>query len=57
MKLRPYLSIDIETTGLDTRKSEILSIGIILDDGVTPIDQLRRREIFIRLNDYSHQEP
>jgi len=57
MKIRPYLSLDIETTGLDTRKSEILSIGMVLDDGVTPFDQLRRKEIFVKLSDYSHQEP
>lgn len=32
--MRPYESIDIETTGLDRQRSEVLEIGIVADLGV-----------------------
>jgi oligoribonuclease (3'-5' exoribonuclease) len=40
MIIHPYLSIDIETTGLDCEKDRILEIGAIYDDGITPIEKL-----------------
>lgn len=46
-KIRPYLAIDLETTGLDVVKSQILQVGWVLDDGVSPIDQLLRNTFFI----------
>ena len=36
----PYLSIDIETTGLDPETCQILEIGAIYDDWTKPIDTL-----------------
>ena len=36
----PYVSIDIETTGLDPDTCQILEIGAVWDDWTKPIDQL-----------------
>ena len=38
--MRSYISIDIETTGLDTTRSHVLQIGAVYDDGVTPLELL-----------------
>jgi oligoribonuclease len=45
-----YVSVDIETTGLDTEKCEILSIGAIIEDTnkLLPIDQLPKFHIAIK---------
>ena len=37
-----YVSIDIETTGLDPATCQTLEIGAVVDDWKTPIDQLPR---------------
>ncbi len=37
----PYVSIDIETTGLDPATCQVLEMGAVLDDWRTPIDQLQ----------------
>jgi len=37
----PYVSIDIETTGLDPETCQILEIGAVWDDWTKPIDELR----------------
>lgn len=47
-KLRPYLALDIETTGLDVEKSQILQIGWVIDDGVSPLDQLKKGSVIIK---------
>lgn len=36
----PYASIDLETTGLNPDTCQILEVGIVIDDWVTPIDEL-----------------
>jgi len=42
MKIAPYVgeyvSIDIETTGLNPENCQILEIGAVIDDGTTPIE-------------------
>ena len=38
----PYVSIDIETTGLDPATCQTLEMGAVVDDWKTPIDQLPR---------------
>ena len=48
MKIRPYLAIDIETTGLDVERVQILQIGWVIDDGVSPLDQLKRGSVIIK---------
>jgi hypothetical protein len=38
----PYVSIDIETTGLNHETCQTLEVGAVIDDWKTPIDQLPR---------------
>lgn len=56
MKLRPYLSLDLETTGLDTKKSQILQIGWVLDDGVSPVSKLKRGTCLIENRQINYGE-
>lgn len=55
-KLRPYLSLDIETTGLDTEKSHVLQIGWVIDDGFSPRDQLKRGSVIIKESEIKYGE-
>lgn len=43
----PYISIDLETTGLSLHNSQILQIAAIYDDGTTPIDSLPSYNVYI----------
>lgn len=54
--MRPYLSVDLETTGLDM-KSAILEIAFVLDDGKSPVDQLEKHSYVIQHNSFTHAEP
>lgn len=56
MKLRPYISVDLETTGLNTEKSQILQIGWVIDDGVSPIDQLEKGTVLIQNDTINYGE-
>ncbi len=38
--IKPYLSIDIETTGLDLQKANVLEIAAVFDDGVSKVEDL-----------------
>lgn len=38
--MHPYISIDIETTGLNPETCQILEIGAVYEDWTTPIEQL-----------------
>ncbi len=38
--IRPYVSIDIETTGLDPETCQVLQIGAVVDDWETPVEEL-----------------
>lgn len=40
MKLKPYLSLDLEFNTLDPNVSQIMEIGAVFDDGVSPIEEL-----------------
>lgn len=42
-----YLSLDIETTGLDREKSDILEVGFVMDDTSKPLEQANRGRILI----------
>lgn len=53
--MRPYLSIDIETTGIDDR-SEILQISAILDDG-GDLATLKTIDLPIMHNSIDYSEP
>jgi DNA polymerase III epsilon subunit-like protein len=49
-----YVSIDIETTGLDREKCEILSIGAVIEDtsNPLPIDELPKYHVAIKRNGF-----
>lgn len=40
MLIKPYFSIDIETTGLDINSSQVLEIALVYDDGISLINDL-----------------
>ena len=44
MKIRPYVSIDIETSGI-SMDCEVLQIAAVFDDGVSPIENLETFDI------------
>lgn len=43
----PYVSIDIETTGLDPDYCQVIEFGAVFDDWVTPIGQLPRFQTYV----------
>ena len=51
-----YVSIDIETTGLDPTKCQVLEIGAIIDDFETPVEALPRFRALIKHKEI-HGEP
>lgn len=55
-KLRPYIALDIETTGLDTEKSHVLQIGWVIDDGVSPLDKLEKGSVIIKEEEIKYAE-
>ena len=44
---RPYVSIDIETTGLNPETCQILEIGAVLDDWNSPISELKKFHCYV----------
>ena len=42
-----YVSVDLETTGLDTQNDQILEFGAIIDDG-RPLEELPRFHRYVR---------
>jgi DNA polymerase III epsilon subunit-like protein len=44
---RPYVSIDIETTGLDPSHDQILEIGAVLDTWDRPVEDLPRFHCYV----------
>jgi len=45
--MRPYVSIDIETTGLNPETCQVIQIGAVIDDYKTPIHQLEKFNCYI----------
>jgi len=43
----PYVSIDLETTGLDHTWCQILEVGAVVDDWKSPLDQLARFHCYV----------
>lgn len=39
-KYTPYVSIDIETTGIDPDTCQVLEVAAVIEDWVTPVDKL-----------------
>lgn len=54
--MRGYVSIDIETTGIDD-KSHILQISAVYDDLKSPISQLKTIDLPIKYEVMTHCEP
>lgn len=55
-KYRPYISLDLESTGLDVEKVDIIELGAVLDDGISPIDKLRKISMVIDLKKFNNAE-
>lgn len=53
---KPYVSLDIETTGLSD-DSHILQIACVLDDSISSVDKLQTLDLVIRYDHYTHAEP
>lgn len=53
---RPYASVDIETTGIGD-DAEVLQIAGVIDDGLTPIDQLKTVDLKIKYSKFEYAEP
>lgn len=45
--MRPYISLDIETTGTDREHSEILEVGWVIEDGMGRVDDLIKRNYIV----------
>lgn len=56
-KIEPYLSLDLETTGLNLDRSMILEIGAVFDDGVSPIEELKTFRSAIYYENFDYSEP
>lgn len=52
MKEKRYISIDLETTGLDPEKCQILEIGAVIDDWESPIMELPTFHCFVKREEY-----
>lgn len=57
MNIRPYVALDLETTGLDTSKSQILQIAAILDNGKDVVQQLPKFVVFVKNDLITYGEP
>ena len=44
---RPYVSIDIETTGLDPSFCQVIEIGAVIDDWDAPVEELKRFHAYV----------
>lgn len=54
--MRPYVSIDIETTGISD-ESHILQIAAVYNDLVSPVDELKTFNVAIKYDVMTHCEP
>ena len=54
--MRPYVSIDIETTGIG-EEALILQISAVLDDLVSPISELKTIDLPIKYDKITYAEP
>jgi DNA polymerase III epsilon subunit-like protein len=54
--MRPYVSINIETTGLDPENCQVIEIGAVIDNWEDPVDELPCFSTFIKY-DFYYGEP
>ena len=50
--MRPFLSIDAESTGLEKQKVEVLEVGYVLDDLVNPVATLPKKCMVLKHASY-----
>lgn len=56
--MRPYLSVDIETTGLNRQKSEVLELGLVADLGIgRSVADLPKYNLVLDNPFYEYSEP
>ncbi len=55
--MRPYISLDIETSGLDLQKSHMLQFGLTYDDGKSDIKNLPTLNLFVDYKYITYGEP
>lgn len=51
-----YVSIDVETTGLDPNKHQLIELGAVIDDLVTPLEDLPKFSRVVRWKVYEGEE-
>lgn len=56
-QLTPYLAIDIETTGLDTNKAQILQLAAVWETFDKPIEELKSFSVIVDNGVITHGEP
>lgn len=54
--LKPYVSIDIETTGISPDRCQVIEIGAIVDDWVSPLHHLHLFHCYV-MHDLYRGEP
>lgn len=47
-----YVSVDIETTGLNPHRHQVIEFGAVLEDWITPIEQLPAFHAYVIHNEY-----
>jgi oligoribonuclease (3'-5' exoribonuclease) len=50
--MKPYVSIDIETTGLNPDTDQILEIGAVWEDWTTPLNELKTFRCLVQHDNY-----
>jgi oligoribonuclease (3'-5' exoribonuclease) len=53
--MTPYVSIDIETTGLNPENCQVLEIGAVIEDWVSPIARLSKFHCLVKYDIYQGQ--
>lgn len=58
MDIRPYISLDLETTGAqDKERVEILELGYVRENGTSPIAELEQEQYLFDVSSFSYAEP
>lgn len=56
LEKRPYVSIDLETTGI-SHKSHILELGAVFEDWESPVSELKRIRLPFKWEVFTYAEP
>lgn len=55
--MRPYIALDIEFTGRNKFKSEVMEAAVILDDGFQSVEKLQQYNFIVKYDSYAYSEP